>query len=61
MQTARETRLSLTGNSKNLSKLIFQFNENKILAKNEIEDIFKSKLQGDIKFRDVEQLLEVCT
>ena len=23
MQTARETRLSLTGNSKNLSKLIF--------------------------------------
>ena len=46
MQTAREIRLSITGVCKNISKLIYDFDDNRVKTEEEIKNKFKDALFG---------------
>ncbi len=61
MQTTRESKLSLIGTKRNISKLIYTFDLNIDKAKNELLDIFQKKFPKDQKFDDIDQVLEICS
>ena len=60
MQTAREAKLSITGMSKNISKLVHSFYMCPVSARYDVHEKFRAALQGQVKFREIDTLIEVC-
>ena len=61
VQTAREAKLSITGKSKNISLIMSEFYKCPHSAKDKIQKKYINALQGNVKFRQIDTLTEVCS
>ena len=61
MQTAKETRLSLTEQCRNISQTIMAFDTNKQAAMTSLQHKMGDLLPITSKYEDVDQLLEACS
>ena len=61
MQTARETRLSLTNSCRNISQTIKSFQESEQNLRKSLQDKYSSMLPKNNKYEDIDHLLDICT
>jgi hypothetical protein len=61
MQTARETKLSMTGRCRNISRTIQLYDQDQDKTRESIRTNANKVLPQTSRYEDVDQLLEICT